>query len=353
MKNIILLSGILLGIILGLFPKIDKPKPLIWKISVILIMTLSIVLSLIPPIAANLATANFISSKKTNFPVDVFVHVDPKTLSFNKRTSTWIMDMIDIKNKNQSEELTVINIDLFKDVKVDDKLILNVIKKEGDDFYTFNSIKYSNPILVLPYVPQLEEQIRIMNFHVPMAWLSVLAFLMAMIYSIGYLRTKDFSYDRKAIASAELGTLFCILATVTGMIWAKANWGSFWNWDPRETSIFILLMIYGAYFSLRAAIDNPEVKARLGAVYSIIAFITVPFLIFILPRMLAGLHPGAQNDNNTGPVLSSDEDSLSRLQQYSFSLGFAAFTLIYFWMLNIRVRIKNLSFKLTRITYKP
>jgi heme exporter protein C len=149
-------------------------------------------------------------------------------------------------------------------------------------------------------------------------------------------------YDLKATASAEIGTIFTILATVTGMIWAKLNWGSFWNWDPRETSIFILLLIYGAYFALRSALENEELKARLSSVYSIIAFITVPFFVFILPRLLTGLHPGSSNDNSSGPVVSTQANTLNFLQQITFSLGFTSISLIFFWMLNIRYRMKKL-----------
>ena len=96
-----------------------------------------------------------------------------------------------------------------------------------------------------PIIPGLGEKAKIIFFHVPAAWLSVLAFLMAMIYGIRYLRNKNLDEDAKSAAALQLGMMFCVLATITGSIWAKFNWGSFWNWDPRETSIFILLLIYG------------------------------------------------------------------------------------------------------------
>jgi len=144
-----------------------------------------------------------------------------------------------------------------------------------------------------PIIPGLEEKAKIIFFHVPTAWLSVVAFLMAMVYGIKYLRNKNLDDDSRSSASLQLGMMFCILATVTGSIWAKFNWGSFWSWDPRETSIFILLLIYGSLFALRSAIENEEKRARLSAVYSIIAFLTVPFFIFIMPRIMMGLHPGS------------------------------------------------------------
>lgn len=130
----------------------------------------------------------------------------------------------------------------------------------------------------IPYIPALGDRARVLYFHVPTAWVTVVAFLLSMLYSIQYLRKRDILYDSKASGAAGLGMLFCILATVTGAVWAKFNWGAFWNWDPRQTSIFLLLLIYGAYFALRSAIESEESRAKLSAVYSILSFITVPVL---------------------------------------------------------------------------
>src|SRR5690606_22869387 len=138
----------------------------------------------------------------------------------------------------------------------------------------------------IPYMPALKDTARVLYFHVPMSWIGFVAFLMAMVYSIKYLRTKNIDNDIKASAAAQMGFIFCILATLTGAVWAKFTWGSFWNWDPRQTSIFILLLIYGAYFALRSSIDVPDRKARLSSVYAIIAFVTVPFFMFIMPRIV-------------------------------------------------------------------
>lgn len=83
-------------------------------------------------------------------------------------------------------------------------------------------------------IPGLGSKARIIFFHVPMSWLAVVAFFMAMWYGIVYLRRKQIKYDIKSATAAELGFIFSILATITGSIWAKFNWGSFWNWDPRD-----------------------------------------------------------------------------------------------------------------------
>ncbi|MEI7811536.1 MAG: cytochrome c biogenesis protein CcsA [Ignavibacteria bacterium] len=180
-----------------------------------------------------------------------------------------------------------------------------------------------------PVIPGLEEKAKIIFFHVPTAWLTVIAFLVSTLYSIRYLKKKDPDDDAKAYAASQIGIIFCILATITGSIWAKFNWGSFWNWDPRETSVFMLLLIYGAFFALRSAIETEEKRAALSAVYSIIAFVTVPFFIFIMPRIMTGLHPGSANDSTSGPVVNFKMNSNMQLV---FFTSLTAFTILFFWM---------------------
>ncbi|MDQ3193478.1 MAG: cytochrome c biogenesis protein, partial [Bacteroidota bacterium] len=174
--------------------------------------------------------------------------------------------------------------------------------------------------------------------HVPMSWISVLAFFMSMYYSIKFLKTREIDYDIKSFSSAQLGFLFCVLATLTGSLWAKFNWGSFWNWDPRQTSIFILLLIYGAYFALRSAIDSEEQRARLSAVYSIIAAVTVPFFVFIMPRIVESLHPD--------PIINtSGKINMDTTMFIIFLTSLLGFTLLFLWCLNLKVRIERVSLK--------
>jgi heme exporter protein C len=186
-----------------------------------------------------------------------------------------------------------------------------------------------------PVIPGLEEKARILFFHVPMAWVTVVAFVISMIYGIKYLAKNNLDDDIKSMSSASLGLMFCILATVTGSIWAKLSWGSFWNWDPRETSIFILLLIYGAYFALRSAIDVDEKRATLSAVYSIIAGVTVPFFIFIMPRIVASLHPD--------PIVNTQgKVHMNGSMLTVFLCSLAGFTALYVWMFNLKIRIERL-----------
>ncbi len=193
-----------------------------------------------------------------------------------------------------------------------------------------------------PLIPGLEEKARIIFFHVPTAWLSVVAFLTSMFYGIRYLRKRDMLDDIRSSSAAGLGLLFCILATATGAIWAKFNWGAFWNWDPRQTSIFVLLLIYGAYFSLRSAIEVEEKRATLSSVYAIIAAVTVPFFVFVMPRIMTGLHPGAKGDpGGAGPVI---EFNMSPNMRVVFFASLIAFTMLFVWMFTLKVRAARLEY---------
>ncbi|MBN1350518.1 cytochrome c biogenesis protein CcsA [candidate division KSB1 bacterium] len=179
------------------------------------------------------------------------------------------------------------------------------------------------------------ETSRIMLFHVPQAWVATLAFFISMVSSCLYLIKRKLEADYLANSAAGLGFLFSILATVTGSIFAKTTWGSYWNWDPRETSIVMLLMIYGAYFALRTAIPDRERKRVFSAAYSIMAFVTVPFLIFILPRMTHSLHPA--------DTMNPSKPGMDNTTLIVFLSSLLAYTGIFFWMLRLKVRLLKLT----------
>ncbi len=146
--------------------------------------------------------------------------------------------------------------------------------------------------LVVPQYVGLGDAGRIIIMHVPTAWVTSIAFAVSAFYSARYLWRRRQPDDAAAVASAEAGFVFCILATVTGAIFAQIVWGVFWNWDPRETSILVLLLIYAAYFALRSAVDDVDRRRRLSAVYNLFAGVSMPFLLFVAPRVAdSTLHP--------------------------------------------------------------
>jgi heme exporter protein C len=145
---------------------------------------------------------------------------------------------------------------------------------------------------IVPQYVGLGDAGRIIIMHVPTAWITTLAFAVSAVFSARFLWKRNARDDARAVAAAEVGLLFCVLATVTGSIFAQTVWGIFWNWDPRETSIAILLLIYAAYFALRSALDDDERRRRLSAVYNLFAAVAMPFLIFVAPRIAdSTLHP--------------------------------------------------------------
>lgn len=184
---------------------------------------------------------------------------------------------------------------------------------------------------------QIGEASRVFYYHIPQAWICVVAFGMSMVYSIRYLTSRNLAFDDKALIGAQLGLVFCVLATLTGSIFAKVTWGSFWNWDPRETSIFILLLIYMAYFALRGAIEVEEKRASLAAVYSIFAFVTVPFLVFVLPRMVPSLHP------DDSIVNANMKFTMGPAVRTIFFSSLGLFSVLYFWMFNLARRVRSME----------
>jgi heme exporter protein C len=190
-----------------------------------------------------------------------------------------------------------------------------------------------------PLVPVLGDTTRVLYFHIPAAWVTVVALAWSMGHSLLYLKRRRIEHDDHAAAAAEIGILFCIAATVSGSLWAKAMWGSYWNWDPRETSIFFLLMLYAAYLALRSAIEQEERRARLAAVYSAIAFVSVPFLMFVVPRIYFSLHP----DPIINPRGKLDMDPRIRIVFFAMLLGFTA---LFFWLQTLRVRLARVERRL-------
>ncbi len=197
-------------------------------------------------------------------------------------------------------------------------------------------------------VGMLAETTKNIYFHVPMAITAVVAFFTSVWFSAKYLKTRDLESDMNAEAASGLGFLFNILAMVTGAIWAKVTWGAFWHWDPRQTTIFLVFLMYSAYFALRSAVDSAEKRATLASVYSIFSFPALIFLYFVLPRLVPGLHPGSPEGGEAGinPAVSSTTDPMIRAVLYCSMLGFIA---LFFWLHSLRVRQMKLAEKVSLI----
>jgi heme exporter protein C len=121
---------------------------------------------------------------------------------------------------------------------------------------------------------------RIYYFHVPMAWVAYMAFFVVLVASVMYLWKRDMKWDTIARASVEVGVVFTTLVLITGMLWGKPIWNTYWTWDARLTSTLVLWFIYVAYIMLRSYTPDRERAARLGAVLGIVGFVDVPIIHF-------------------------------------------------------------------------
>ncbi len=134
---------------------------------------------------------------------------------------------------------------------------------------------------------------RIFYFHVPIAWIGMLAFVVMTVASIGYLWKRDERWDWAARASAEIGTVFITLTLITGSIWGRTTWGTWWSWDPKLTASLILWFMYIGYLMVRSYMGRTPASANAGAVLAIIGVFDVP-IIYEAVNLWRGIHPSAE-----------------------------------------------------------
>ena len=149
--------------------------------------------------------------------------------------------------------------------------------------------------LALVYAPTektMGDIQRIFYFHVASAWVGMIAFLVVFVASAVYLGTRQARWDIVAYTSAEIGVIFTAMVLITGPIWAKPIWHTWWTWDPRLTTTLIMWFLYLAYGKIRAAVGEEEKRARLAAAFGILAFADVP-VVFLAIRWWRTMHPGA------------------------------------------------------------
>lgn len=205
-------------------------------------------------------------------------------------------------------------------------------------------------VMVLAYVgaPPMEgfvgggESSRMLFFHVPMAWTAFVAFIAAGVWSARYLRGRRPRHDLAASAAVEIGLVFCLLATLTGAIWARVEWGAFWNWDPRQLSITVLLVYYAAYLALRGQVADSEVRGRVSGAYAVLGLFVAPFLFFVAPRMVPiSLHP--QPVINEGVIKGEEAVGMDPSILILLLAGSLGFTVLFFWIHNLATRLAVLD----------
>lgn len=170
---------------------------------------------------------------------------------------------------------------------------------------------------------------RIFYFHVALAWVPYLAFLIVCIGSIVYLAKRDSKWDLLAANSAEIGVVFDTLVLITGPFWARVAWGYYWTWEPRLTTSLIVWLLYIAYLLLRRSVGEQEKRARFAAVFGIVAFASVP-INFMAIRWWRTIHP---------LIIKSSGMELSSKMKVAMFASLIAFTILYGLFLQMRVAI--------------
>lgn len=359
MKYLIVLGAVAAGIgLVALLPP-ERPRPVWWQWTVIGLVTLLIVVVLMPPLGGSIADAvvarRLLTQRPSTLPLmsarEVQHLVVPEhavpilvrcmdSAYFDTAAGVW---RVRVEDRRRQQAILLFATEPPAALLRARSAIVVVEPTDSDTVWVAQRVTALAPWIVMPYIPGLGERARILYFHVPMAWIAVLAYAVGMLAALRYLRRRQTAADTQAVAAAVVGTVATVLATLTGAIWARFNWGSFWNWDPRQTTIVVLLLIYLAYFALRASLPAGERRAQLGSVYLVFAFVTVPFLVFVLPRLMESLHPGGSGDTSLGPIIDPSPETLHVVKQLLFAYSLLAFTALFGWLWSCLVRLLRLS----------
>ena len=205
-------------------------------------------------------------------------------------------------------------------------------------------------LMEVPHLPILNETIRNLYFHVAMWFGMMILFIVSFVYSIKYLRGFNYRNDIYAKQFAALGSLFGLLGYTTGAIWVSVTWltdqsqsiGSVMK-EPKLIGAAIALLIYGAYFVLRGSFTDIDKRARISAVYNIFAFVMLFPSIWIIPRLVGSLHPGAPGSDSGNPALNfKDVDLRLRMVFYPAVIGW---TLLGVWIATLKIRLQLMNDK--------
>lgn len=175
---------------------------------------------------------------------------------------------------------------------------------------------------------------RIFYFHVPLAWTAYLAFFVVFVGSCVYLVGRQPFWDAVARASAEVGLVLTSLMLISGSLWARPIWGTWWSWDARLTTTLLLWFIYVGYLMLRSSVADESRAARYAAVIGIVGFLDVP-VIHLSVTWWRSLHPESV-------VLAEGGPAMPPSMQLALAISLVAFTLLYVVLLRLRVRIELL-----------
>jgi len=189
---------------------------------------------------------------------------------------------------------------------------------------------------------------RVFYYHVATAWVGMLGFMAAGVAGIAYLRKNDMKWDIVSMAAVEISLVFFFITIILGSIWARPVWNTWWTWDPRLTTATVVELVYAAYLLLRQGIEDPERRARFGAVYTIVGFISVP-LTFVSIRLLRTIHPvviGSSDPSAEGSF------NMTGPMKTAFFFSLFTFSVIFVTLLWHRIRLGQLAEKVEQLRLK-
>lgn len=189
---------------------------------------------------------------------------------------------------------------------------------------------------------------RVFYFHVSAGWVGMIGFLAAVFAGIVYLRTGDKKWDVVGLAGVEIGLVFSFINIVSGSIWARPIWNTWWNWDIRLITASIMELIYIAYLMLRQGIEDPDRRARIGAIYAIVGFISVPLSFFSIRRWQT-IHPVVIGSND--PSAQGTFNMVADMRT-AFFFSLFTFTVFGITLLWHRIRIGMLQEKVEQLKLK-
>ncbi|MBC8331716.1 MAG: cytochrome c biogenesis protein CcsA [Anaerolineae bacterium] len=189
---------------------------------------------------------------------------------------------------------------------------------------------------------------KVFYFHVATAWVGMLGFLVAAVVGVFYLIKGERKYDIMGLAAIEISLIFFFIAIIMGSIWARPIWNTWWTWDPRLTTATIVELIYAAYMMLRQGIDDPDRRARFGAVYAVLGFVSVP-LTFISIRMLRTIHPVVVGNSDPG---AEGSFSMTGPMKTAFFFSLFTFSVLFVDLFWHRVRMGKLAAKVEELRLK-
>jgi heme exporter protein C len=176
------------------------------------------------------------------------------------------------------------------------------------------------------------ELARIIFWHLPCAFICTLFLLAGAYYGFTYLLKGNWPDEAKSAAATEMAFMMSLITMATGILFSKVQWGDWWNWDPRQTSFLLVLLILAGYEVLRMSISDEEFRAKSSAAYAVLSVLPSIFLIFVFPRM------GHVLQKSLHPSTTAQKGGFDSTHWTILLIMFGVLMVASVWLFRLRVR---------------